>query len=149
MTTIEIKIDDHGLMDRLRRYPEQYNRAINQFTEAGLYALQEHVPPYPPQPTTTSYRRTGMLGRSLGVSMQGGRVGRSEIFQVRKVGGYHEGRFGTNLFYAEHVIGDNQARAMGHWWQMKDVPQRAMGKINALLQATLNALARFIEGRGG
>ena len=147
-TTIEVRGLEE-LRRRMRAYPRQFDLAANRTMEAALYALQENVLPYPPKPTKTKYRRTGMLGRTLGVDMSGGRIGRSEIFQVRKVGQGFEGRFGTALNYATWVIGRMQSGFMSqYWWTLDTVPGKAFNKIKALFEGMANALARFLDGKG-
>lgn len=137
---------------RMQRFPKEYEQATNKTMEAALYAVQGEVPPYPPQPTGTRYRRTGMLGRSLGVSFSGGRLGRSEIWQIRKLGGgYNEGRFGTSLNYAQYVIGDRgqQSGFMSqYWWRLEQVPGKAFNKVKELFEGMARALAQFLEGKG-
>lgn len=146
---IEVKgLDEIRL--RMRAYPRQFDIAVNRTLEASLYALQEAVPPYPPQPSASRYVRTGMLGRSLGVGMQGGRVSRSEIWQVRKAGGGYEARFGTALAYAPHVIGRYQTGFMSqYWWRLEQVPGKAFNKIKQLFEGMARTLASFLGGRGG
>ena len=147
-TTIEVR-GLKELQHRMRMYPRQFDLAANRTMEASLYALQEKVPPYPPQPTSSRYIRTGTLGRTLGVSMRGGRVSRSEVWQVRKIGQGFEGRFGTALNYAPHVIGGMQSGFMSqYWWRLDTVAGRAFGKIKQLWEVMANALARFLDGKG-
>src|SRR3990167_3587775 len=151
---MQITIEVRGLEElrrRMRQYPQQFDIAANRTMEAALLALQEKVPPYPPQPSGTRYVRTGTLGRSLGSGMMGGNVGRAQIFQVRKIGQGFEGRFGTALEYAPYVIGEQgmQSGFMSqYWWQLSSVPGRAFNKIKSLFEAMANSLAKFLDGKG-
>lgn len=135
---------------RYRMFPRQVDIALNRATEASLYAFQENVPPYPPQPSGSRYIRTGWLGRSLGVGVYGGRMGRSEIWQVRKVGGGFEGKFGTALKYAPYVIG-NRGQQSGfmsqYWWRLEQVPGKAYNKIKQIFEGVTNTLAKLLDGK--
>jgi hypothetical protein len=92
------------------------------------------VPPYPPPPQDSGYRRTGTLGRSLGVGYGGGKTGKPSIYGIKGGGRNIEGRFGTNLEYAPYVI-DAQRQAKihkGRWWTMDTIKQKAEAKIKKI-----------------
>jgi hypothetical protein len=140
------------LIERMKYYNDKRIAAVNLVMQAALLTLWESVPPYPAPPEGSTYERTGMLGKSLGSGEGGGKVGSSpDIFEVTAgAGGMFEGHFGTNIEYAEYVIGDDtQAAHMGYWWQMKDVADRATDKIHRLFQDLGTQMANFIEGHGG
>jgi hypothetical protein len=148
MTTI---IEQHGLDQLIRRmqaYPEKLKSVIFVTMDATLLTLWESVPPYPPKPSNSSYTRTGTLGRSLGSGEGGGQgSGTPSIFESKELGGFgYQGRFGTNLNYAEYVIGDDtQASQNSHWWVMKTVASRAKEKIDRLWKNLASQMAEFLE----
>lgn len=142
----------HGLdelMVRFRQFPEKYSKAVAKTLNAALLVLQGAVPAYPRPPAGSKYKRTGLLGRSLGSSETGGKMGKPDIFQVIGRHGYQEGRFGTRAKYAAHVVGDyasQQSERMRHWWTVEqDVVRRASDKITSVFQRLGVALAKFLD----
>lgn len=140
------------LIQRMSAFPATLAAKLAVTMSAALNVLWEKVPPYPPPPQDSSYRRTGTLGRSLG-SSEGGGVsgGEPSIYTVRKLGGGNmEGKFGTNLEYAPYVIGeDSQSQAhVGRWWTIRTVAELAKEKIGQVFEKLGNDLAAFLEGKG-
>jgi hypothetical protein len=137
------------LIERMRAYPRELQEGVEVTMDAAMLTLHENVPPYPPPPDTSTYDRTGTLGRTLGSSESGGKAGTPDVYEVREMGSAWEGHFGTNLEYAPYVIGDDtQAGHMGHWWTMKVVAERATDKINRMFETLAKKLASFLEGKG-
>ena len=147
----EIQIEVKGLKElraRFAKMPSKYNAAMRKTMEASLFVLQENVPPYPPPPSGSTYRRTGTVGRSLGVGMAGRPVGQPDIKKVTgRVGSNFVGTFGTRLNYAPYVIGEReQARAhKGRWWTMLTIAKNATPKIIQVFEALTVELARFLD----
>jgi hypothetical protein len=168
--SIEVK----GLAEvirRFERFPEQRRKVIRRLAEAVLLKIWESVPSYPPQKPVsgnrvsfktrageqvgwgeTAYDRTGQLGRSLGSSEVGGKSGEPDIYEIKENGGFTTARFGTNLEYAEHVIGDRedgQARHMKHWWTIPQTLRNiATMRIDILLRAVADDLAAWLNAKG-
>ena len=148
--SIEIRGLDQ-LMARMQAYPDRLRRAIRSTMDSSLLTLWENVPSYPPPPENSRYRRTGNLGRSLGSGMEGGRLGnKPDIYEVKQLGAAWEGRFGSELEYAPHVIGDNTQADVhaGRWWTIKNIAERAKDKIITLWNNLGSTMAAFLEGRG-
>lgn len=140
------------IISRMQAYPAQLSASAKVAMDATLLVLWENVPPYPSQKgANPTYERTGTLGRSLGSSEGGGKAGgEPDIFEVKALGsaGGYEGRFGTNLEYAEYVIGDEtQAAHMGYWWQMKDISARAQAKIDRIWGMLGEKMKSFLESK--
>jgi hypothetical protein len=138
------------LLQRMAKYPKELDAAMQKATTAALLVVQENVPPYPPTLPNQKYRRTGTLGRSLGVGMNSGIVGTPDIRTVKKVGttGY-EGTFGSNLSYAAEVIGEGTQKPIhrGRWWTMKTVAQRAVSKVIRVYEIASEQMVKFLDGR--
>ena len=139
------------LIKRMQAYPLELHKSMSQTMAASLLVFWESVPGYPPPPENSAYDRTGTLGKSLGSDIGGGMGGgEPSIFTIRPLGstGY-EGKFGTNLSYAERVIGEGtQAPAFeGRWWIIKTVAERAAQKVNKLWQMLAEKMAAFLEGK--
>lgn len=138
-------------LDELLRQMKNFPHKLRQISEVGMWSslntLWEKVPSYPAPPSDSTYRRTGTLGRTLGSSEAGGRTsGEPSVFTVKRLGATEmEGRFGTNLNYAEYVIGDNQARHMGHWWKLSGVASIAQGKINKIWEGVAQKMVDFLN----
>lgn len=139
------------LLARMSAYPQELIKTVAVGMSASLNILWENVPPYPSPPQDSRYRRTGTLGRSLGSDQSGGAAGSPSVYSIRQLGqGNFEGTFGTNLEYAPYVIGDTmQAAQNSHWWRMRNIAEKAAGKINALWDSVAEKLAAFLEGKGG
>ena len=146
---VEVIMTPRDLVQRFNRYPQQYYKVMEKTMQASLLHVQGQVPPYPrPRPNQT-YRRTGRLGRSLGVSQTGGALGVASINTVRRIGAGYQGEFGTNLSYAPDVIGEGTQRPLfvGRWWTLKTVAKRSIVGIMKLHNAATEQLARWIDGR--
>lgn len=145
---ISVEYTPPNLPTIMKSFPRKFEQINFLFVQAALLAFQEAVPGYaPPRPNQT-YKRTGTLGRSLGVAMGGGRVGKPSIYDIRHLGsGSYEGSFGSSLIYAADVIGRNQKPIFaGRWWVMVViVPKRAAKKLRELGQAVANAVSKAIE----
>ena len=139
---IEIKVEGlKEIIEKMSKFPDILHREATKTMEATLRTLQANIPAYPPQRPTTNYARTGTLGRSVGL---GG--GKPDIFKVAGTGGDVIGEFGSNLYYAQYVIGERQPWWTKHWWQLKrDVPTRAMPQINKLWEDLVRDLADFLN----
>jgi hypothetical protein len=142
----------HGLdelMARFRQFPEKYSKAVAKTLQAGLLILQGAVPAYPRPPAGSKYRRTGLLGRSLGSSETGSKMGKADISETVKAHGYQEAHFGTRLKYAPHVVGDRssqQSSRMRRWWTVpQTVLEKALPKINKAFERLGIALAKFLD----
>lgn len=144
----EIKGLDELIRD-MTAYPVELGKIVVTSMNASLVALWSKVPPYPQQDATSNYRRTGTLGRSLGSSPQGGAQGNPSVFNVKSLGsGNVEGVFGTNLDYADYVIGENQAGMhSSNWWNIKLIAERAADKIADIWEKCGALLAAFLEGK--
>lgn len=134
------------LLQRLSAYPQKVKKALKTTMDYSLLSIAEAVPPYPAAPSTSTYVRTGTLGRTLTVG------GESNIYEVHDNGDYLEGEFGTNLEYAPFVIGDpesEQAAHMSYWWTLPvTVLNKALGKIQEGWQALADELADYLAGKG-
>ena len=146
----EKHIEVRGLKELERgfkKFPKVFQRASKKTLGSSLLVLQEKVPAYPPaQP---GWRRTGTLGRSLGVSEGGGTLGKADVQEVH---GFKKATFGTNVVYARRVIGDRsteQGEAWRHWWTLgQTVVDRAKPKILRLFKIMTEELAKFLDRSG-
>lgn len=113
--------------------------------EASLLIIHESIPPYPEVDNPV---RKGTLGKSLGSGMQGKKMGTPDIYEIKNVGGGIEGRFGTNLIYAEYVIGEKQAWFHYRWWLLKNVAKDAEERIVQEWNDAAKKLASYLDGKG-
>ncbi len=148
-SSIEVIMTPRDLMQRFSRYPNEFSRVMEKTMQASLLHVQSSVPSYPKPRPNQSYRRTGTLGRSLGVTQSGGPIGRATIQTTRKVGAAYQGEFGSSLSYAPDVIGEGTQKEMfvGRWWTLKTVAKRAMAGIIRLHDTAVDELARWLDGR--
>ena len=153
MPKITIQIEGlNEIIQRMSGFPTKLGETLKKTMEASLLTLWENVPPYPPPPATSTYKRTGMLGRSLGSSETGGKSGSvPQIYEIKQLGsGQLEGGFGTRLGYAPRVIGEGTQENpwAGYWWHMGTIEKKAEGKIIELFEAATETLARWLDGKG-
>lgn len=147
---VEIETNPPDLFRRFARYPGKTRRVMRKTMEASLLHTQGEIPAYPVAPANVdASRRTGTLGRRLGVAQSGGRLGRAEIHTIRTIGSTaFEGKLGTSLFYADRVIGSQQSPWDAYWWTLSSVAKKAKDGIVKLHKAAAEELARFIDGIG-
>jgi hypothetical protein len=135
-TTIDIK-GLKELIDRFEKMPKEVQQAMNKTMAESLRVLQEKTPGYPPKPSGSNYRRTGTLGKSLGMN-----GGKPTVYSIKGTGANVEGRYGTDLSYAKYVI-DEQRQAYMHkqwWWTLDFVARRAKDKVISLWNTTINKI---------
>ena len=112
----------------------------------SLLTLQENTGEmgYPPQRTNMvrPYKRTGTLGKSLGMT-----GGKPTVYSIKGSGSQITGRYGTDLKYAKYVIDDQKQAYMhkGWWWTMDVVRKRAEPKIKRLWDMTIGKILQRIE----
>lgn len=146
------------LLVLMRAFPQKLKKIGQIGIEASLNVLWENVPPYPTAPENSTYQRTGSLGRSLGSSPAGGSGGgKPSIYEVKQqgIGGFVEGRFGTNLDYAPYVIGPDEGEKgarqawmhKGKWWKLEDIVPKSKDKINAIWTGIAQKMADFLNSK--
>lgn len=144
-TEIEITFKPPDLVRRMHRYPDKLREEMERTMNQSLKHVQGSVPGYPPAVPTSSYVRTGTLGRTIGA---GG--GQADIYEVKGIGAGYEARLGTRLEYAPYVIGpDDQKplfKARG-WWTMRTVLEKAKPGVERLFEAMARRMANYLGGR--
>ena len=146
--TITIKTMPPDLMKRMAQYPQQLEEVLKKTNEASMHVLWEKTPPYPPRPNSR-YVRTGTLGRSFGVSMNGGQVGLPDIFEQKPLGPHGwSGAFGSNVTYAAEVVGEGTQKPIhaGIWWTLKTIVQASEVKIQKLHDIAADKMAAWLDG---
>jgi hypothetical protein len=105
--------------------------------EKSMRVLWENVPPYPPKPEASKYRRTGTLGRSLGAE-----GAKPTVYSIKGSGANMAGTFGTNLSYAQYVIDPERQAYMhkGRWWTMNTIKEKSLDKINKIWETFIKTL---------
>jgi hypothetical protein len=139
------------LIARMSAYPVEYVKTMATGMSASLNVYWENVPPYPQPPPESKYRRTGLLGKSLGSDISGGANGNPSVFKIQQLGGgAFEGTFGTNLDYAPYVIGDTAQAEIhkGRWYVIGEVATKANEKVMKVWQMVADKLAAFLEMKG-
>jgi hypothetical protein len=150
------RIEVEGLdpiLQRMQQFPQKLKSAMFRTLSSSIIALQGAIKPYPPKPADSTYKRTEILGKSLGSGYQGGRVGAVDkttgIATVEQRHRYQVATFGTRVQYAKYVIGEGTQAAVhkGRWWTLVAVAKSARPNIEKLFQAMANGLARWLDGR--
>jgi len=89
MTNITVVTTPPDLLHRLSAWPEQLDESMRTVHLASRLIMWENVPPYPTY--ESAYVRTGQLGRSLGVSEGGGKLGEPSIYKFQSQGRFFLG----------------------------------------------------------
>ena len=134
---------------RFAQFPRQYKAAERTALQTSLLKIWEKVPAYP-SVRKNWYIRTGMLGRSVGVSMEGSKMGPPDIYEIKQGANMGEATFGTVLGYAPKVIGEKSQEAphIGRWWTLDgSVLRAARPEIEKLWQKMADKLANWLDGR--
>jgi len=140
------------LRARFAQFPNKFNAELKDTLWDSLNIVWEKVLPYPPKSESSTYIRTGTLGRSLGSSESGGRAsGSPSIYQVKSQGPkVMFGEFGTNVEYAPYVIGDKEQiriHKRNGWWTLVQIGERAKPKIQQAFESMARGLATWLDGK--
>ena len=105
--------------------------------EKAVKYVHSQVPPYPPPPSTSRYRRTGTLGRTI-------------TTEVKSLSGNDiAGSIGTKTVYAPDVISTERVGNRGPqkwmhkrtgWWTLQAVVWGQADKIRTIFQAEIRKL---------
>ena len=151
---MKLEITVKGLeevINRMQAFPSHLEKLLEKTMDAVLLIVWENLSSYPPRPENSTYRRTGTLGKTLGIDESGARTGKPDIYEVKKAGAFTIARFGTRLEYAPYVIGDKDKEQawmhQGRWWTLPEVAERARDKITQAWQTLADRMAKFVEGR--
>lgn len=142
---LKIIINPPDLFERMEKYPLILKSHLRTTMRNSMYVVHSSVPSYPAPPASSTYRRTGTLGRSLII----GNMGAGNILEIKDTGIGIEGRFGTRLHYAQYVIGETTQAWMhrGRWWTMADLRQRAEPKVQKLFNRMGEALVKWLASK--
>jgi hypothetical protein len=130
-----------GLTRVVRRFTnfnrQWYTEQIKATNEAGDYVLGS-LPPYPPQPAGSRYKRTGTLGKTLNRKAQRGRGGVI-------------GTIGSPIIYSPFVISTTKQRGRGPqttfhklhgWWTLQNEVKRLKKGIINVYKSALRRVKR-------
>jgi hypothetical protein len=125
-----------GLIARIRKAGADLMPTMRRAMSESMFYVHSKVPPYPAPPAGSTYRRTGTLGRSIGV-------------EVRSLGSEVVGVIGTPIVYAPYVISSAmtqdgrgpQARVHeGRWWTLQKVVFNAIDEVRRIHRWALRQL---------
>jgi len=143
--TVQLQIEGvDELRKRMSQYPSKFNQVLDKTIDTSLLTIQQEIPPYPVY--QSKYRRTGTLGRTVGL-----RGGRPDIYEKEIGPNMFSAEYGSRLKYAPYVIGETtQAKHMKHWWTLDGtVLKRAAPKIQRLFKIMADKLAAWLDGKAG
>jgi len=133
----DVVIEVQGLEALLRRFGASNKivaQAIERAMKKATLHLQARIAVYPPPPPTSTYRRTGTLGRSITSEVKG--VGTDEVWGI----------VGTAIPYAPAVIGPEQPFYMKHW---KTITQHAEDEKPQVEEFFVEAGQEIVGGLAG
>jgi len=119
-----VKVVIHGLervKGKFGALKNKFPEFLNESTLNAVLYVHSKMPKYPPAPASSTYRRTGTLGRTI-TAMKGNEP--EALSRVESAFGNVKGIVGTKLSYAPWVI-DKERQTKGHkangWWNLQDV----------------------------
>jgi hypothetical protein len=130
------------VIQKLNGTGEKLSNELNKITKKAILYLHSRVPPYPPKPEGSTYRRTFLLGKSV-VAWQGDAPG--AISRVEGLGREVRGIFGTAVVYAPMVIDANAQKPVHtkhHWYTLQAVVEKAKTGLIEIYQSWINELLR-------
>jgi hypothetical protein len=127
MASVTVRLD--GLDDVLKKLDsERMRAAAERGMRKGVTHVHQTVPPYPAPPPNSSYRRTGLLGRSI-------------TTKTERSAGNILGIIGSNVDYAPVVIGEGTQAPVhqGRWWTLWQVVNKAKGAVVDFIRDEVDA----------
>ena len=122
--------------DKMRRLGNVAQWAKPIMDKAVLF-VHSQVPAYPAPPSTSRYRRTGTLGRTI-------------TTEVKSLGNDIAGSIGTKTVYAPYVISTEKVGGRGpqawmhkgRWWLLQDVVMGQADKVKQIFETGIRALLK-------
>lgn len=120
----------------LRRFPDRAMEAFRKAADASMLLLVAEMAVYPPPPPNSTYRRTGLLGRSWNT--------RRTEYDVAP--GVFRATLRNPTPYGVYVQGERQARVhRNRWTTVRDAATRRRAQIEAYFAAAVRHLEREVE----
>lgn len=127
------------LLQALEHYPDLVRPEMEQAAEAALLSLIPPLADYPAAPSSSTYRRTGTLGRTWTTA-------RPEFAPLET--GF-EASIGNATPYGPFVQGDEQAKMhQGRWKTAQQIAEARRGEIEQYFEKALQRVAQKLEGSG-
>ncbi len=127
------------LLQALEHYPDLVRPELEQASEAALLSLIPPLADYPAAPSSSTYRRSGTLGRTWTAA-------RPEFAPLSS--GF-EASIGNATPYGPFVQGDEQAEMhKGRWKTTKQIAEAHRGEIEQYFEKALQRVAQKLEGAG-
>lgn len=106
------------------------NRELYDISKTGAEYVQSRIPPYPPPPPDSKYKRTGDLGRGTNAKA------------VKVADRHYEIMLQSTVPYAPWVISEQEVNGVGpqawvhvgRWWTLQDVARKAWFGVYAIYQ---------------
>lgn len=136
MANIQITVAGLSKLQNKLDKIENMGHVLDQATDKAVKYVHSQVPPYPPPPASSTYRRTGTLGRTIGT-------------EVRNLGTVRVGVIGTPTVYGPWVISSNSLMDgrgpqawmhQGRWWILQEVVKKAKEAIVAIYREALKGV---------
>lgn len=119
---------------------QQVGAVLDKAMKKAVLYVHQQIPPYPPPPPNSRYRRTMTLGRSI-TTLKGG--ARGALSQTRLIPGGVQGVIGTSIPYARDVIGPDQKPVhKGRWWQLETEVEKSIPGVEKIINFEIDKLLR-------
>lgn len=139
-----IHVDVRGLREVIAKYQgvsKRFNKEVEFITNKVVGFVIGKTPPYPPEPSNSTYDRTGRLGRSVR-ELQGSNPDALSRTEVRPFGAV--GFIGTRVESSPYVIDEQNQAWMhrGRWWTLQNFVKGLTGQIVEMYRKGLLRLFR-------
>ena len=139
-----LRLSVRGLQEIIAKYQgvsKRFNTEVESITNKAVKFAIGKVPPYPEEPTNSSYDRTGRLGRSVR-ELQGSNPDALARTEPRPFGAI--GYLGTSVGYSPFVIDEKSQAWMhrGRWWTLQQFLRGLVPQIVKLYHVGLHRLFR-------
>lgn len=129
------------LNGKIKALGDGVGEMLEDATREAAFYVQSQIPPYPPPPPGSRYRRTGTLGRDI-TSVN--------AVEVKRLGREVVGKLWTDLVYAPWVISEEEVAGrgpqawmhQGRWWILQAVARDARDGVVAIYRRAVARLRR-------
>lgn len=128
-----------ALLTALSAYPDIAQPILEETSSAALLSLIPDLASYPPQPSGSTYRRTGTLGRTW----------TSARPEWAPLSSGFEASIGNATPYAVYVQGEYQSRGNRHWQTADEVIDAHQADIESYFDSALDRIAEAVDARVG
>lgn len=128
-----------ALVAALEAWPDIAQPILEETSSAALLSLIPELATYPPQPSGTTYRRTGQEGREWTAAQP----------EFEPLSSGFEARIGNRRPGAIYIQGEYQPKWMGHWQTVEQIVAQRQADVEGYFDAALQQIAEAVDAKAG